>query len=90
MLAILMIFYFYTGAFGVENVVIDILIFAVVMMASYGLSYKIIKDNYAPKLPGYFYLGGLVIILIFFVVATYSPPMSPVFMDPETFTFGLK
>ena len=76
---ILSLYYIYTGAFGINSPIIDILIYLFAITAAQlivnNLYYKIILRNYH-------FLASIVIIIILFTIFTiftFSPPNFPIF-----------
>ena len=80
--AIVLLFYFYTGAFGIEALGIDIALFllAIVLGQAAGLRTYRRGSGLSWFLP-LLLLAGL---LALFVVFTLSPPDLPLFCDPVT------
>lgn len=78
--AIPVLYYFYTGAFGFESVIVDIIIFviAVVLGQFIGLHYYIYGNSIDYRLA--FMLMFAVIVL--FAVLTVIPPELPLFTEP--------
>ena len=87
LLAIPMLFYFYTGAFGVGIFWIDIIIFAVSVAAGQliGLHYY----RYGQGISIYISCGVIAIIVIMFAVFTFFPPELPIFEDVTNGTYGI-
>ena len=85
--AIMLLFYFYTGAFGVESLAADILIFflAVLLGQLAGLQVYRRGSSVSWVVP----LTVLVVILALFVVFTLAPPALPLFTDPQTGIRGI-
>lgn len=76
---IIVFFYTYTGAFGFENVVIDILSFMVAVVLGQVITYK--KLNSKSKLTVNKYISGTALLVIFvaFAFITFNPPQLPIF-----------
>ena len=87
LLAIPMLLYFYTGAFGVGIFWIDIIIFAVSVAAGQliGLHYY----RYGQGISIYISCGVIAIIVIMFAVFTFFPPELPIFEDVTNGTYGI-
>ena len=87
LLAIPMLFYFYTGAFGVGIFWIDIIIFAVSVAAGQliGLHYY----RYGQGISIYISCGVIAITVIMFAVFTFFPPELPIFEDATNGTYGI-
>ncbi|MDD2190428.1 MAG: DUF6512 family protein [Eubacteriales bacterium] len=80
-LSVLLLFYSYTGAFGIESVIIDILLaficyFIALCVASHFLKYSA-PNNWAAIIS----VIVIVIIFIMFVVFTINPPELPIFYN---------
>ncbi len=86
-IAMPLLFYFYTEAFGVESVVVDILILLVALFIGQTLGYHVYK--YGKGLPGNTALLLMLLILIVFIVYTFAPPHLPIFMDSTTGLYGI-
>ncbi len=84
---ITLLFYFYTGAFGVESLAVDILIFflAVLLGQLAGLRLYRRRSSVTWVVP----LTMLVMLLALFVVFTLAPPDLPLFTDPNTGERGI-
>jgi len=89
-LFIVAFFYTYTGAFAIESLLLDILSFllGIAIAQLYALHlYHYAKFNFI-------WLTVAVVVLILmlfaFVYFTFSPPHIPLFMDPETKTYGIQ
>ena len=85
--AIPLLFYFYTEAFGVELLWVDIsiLLISIILGQLLGLHfYKYWKGiNYI------FVIAILVLIILIFVVFTFYPPHIPMFYDTSTGSYGI-
>lgn len=82
-----LLYYFYTGVFGIESVIIDIIILflAVLIGQLMGLYvYKRCKGiNYK------FCIIVFIILILLFVLFTYFPPELPIFFDSTTGKYGI-
>jgi hypothetical protein len=87
---IISFFYTYTGAFGIENVWIDIPYFFVAVVLGKYLSYRILVSK--EKFEGIknLHLAVIALACLFYFVATFSPPRIPLFRDSESGTYGLE
>lgn len=87
---ILFIHYTFKGATGVESMVADIVSFFAGVAISFLISYMIIKNA---KQGGAFKeitsICALVIIGVIFILFTFTPPLIPLFEDPQTLTYGI-
>lgn len=84
---IVLLFYFYTGAFGIESLGLDVALFflAVVLGQAAGLRTYRRGSSLSWFLPLLF----LAALLALFVVFTLSPPDLPLFQDPVTGRRGI-
>ena len=82
-----MLYYFYTGAFGIEVIWVDILIFAITVSLSQllGLHYYM-HGKPISKIWVWIIFAALVIL---FAVLTFVPPQLPLFQDPLSGTYGI-
>lgn len=87
MLFIIIFFYTYTGIIGKSIVFVDIASFFVAVILGEYLTYKLITNNF--KCNNIVAIIVLVIILICFIVFTYSPPNLEIFKDPVTNQYGI-
>ncbi len=87
MLFIVVFFYTYTGIIGKSIVFVDIASFFVAVILGEYLSYKLMISNF--KCNNTVAIIILVIILICFIVFTYSPPNLEIFKDPVTNQYGI-
>ncbi len=88
MLAIVALFYTYTGMIGEHYLWADILTFVVGVAVAYLYSWKVI--NRYPTRSDLGWSGFLsVIILICFLVFTFFPPKIPLFFDPVSKGYGI-
>ncbi len=82
-----MLYYFYTEAFGVELIVVDILILLLAVTAgqAVGLHYY----RHGRGMNGRLAFALLVGILVLFALFTVNPPEIPLFLDVSNGTYGL-
>lgn len=88
-LSVVLLFYSYTGAFGIESVFIDILLvfvcyFIALWVASHFLKYS--EPNKWPVILSVIVITG---IFIAFIIFTFNPPRLPIFYDTVTKTYGI-
>ncbi len=88
LLTIPMLYYFYTQAFGVELLWVDIGILFVANLLGQLLGVHVYR--YAKGLPWGISVGILVTIVLLFMVFTVSPPHLPIFMDESTGLYGME
>lgn len=84
---ILLLFYFYTGAFGAESLAADILLFFLAVALGQGAGLHTYRRGSA--LSWVVPLMLLAALLVLFVVFTLAPPDLPLFTDPLTGTRGI-
>ena len=82
------LYYTYTGAFGVEKDWFNIAIFFLAAAAVYWLESRLFGLTPACQLPPGLCLGAIGLIGAAFVMLTFSPPRWPLFADPVTGTYG--
>lgn len=79
---IVVVFYAYTGATGLESIVVDIIIFILAVILGVWIFYWAITQ---PAFPNWtLFLGWIILIAlgIALLVFTYNPPSIPLFTDP--------
>jgi hypothetical protein len=69
-----MLFYFYTNAFGIESLTIDLLIFFISIVLGFIYANKYLKTNKTLSWPLI-----LSIIIIMYLIGTFYPPNIPLF-----------
>lgn len=87
LITIPLIFYFYTEAFGIENIAIDILIFFIALVVGQSLAIHFYLHS-----KGMHYVLAICLILfllVVFMVFTYFPPHLPIFQDSLTNRYGI-
>lgn len=90
-LFIITFFYTYTGALGIEEILlVDIVSFVVAVIFGKALSYSILTSDYKPRLHTAFYALALFSLFIFYGFTTFNPPKIPLFQDSETETYGIQ
>jgi hypothetical protein len=88
MIAILAIFYTYTGILGKNYLWADILTFILGVAVAYAYSWKIIKKQ---PIGASSQIIGIIIVFILilsFAVFSFYPPHIPMFLDPVTKSYG--
>ena len=88
-ISILVFFYAYTTITGIENVIIDILIFIIAVALGQFTSYKILKMKRLANSLQWLALIFLTVLGIMYGVFTFYPPQSPIFLDGNTGTYGI-
>ena len=69
------LFYFYTEAFGIESLILDIVIFYIS-----SLSGLLIASKYYHKKINLPWIPLIIIIIVLYTVATFYPPNIPIFL----------
>jgi hypothetical protein len=88
-LVIICFYYTYTGAFGIESLILDIFSLFLGISVAQGLALHVY--NYAGFSRYCLYISTAIIILlaIAFTVFTFAPPHIPLFEDPLTGNYGI-
>lgn len=88
-LVIVTFFYTYTGALGIESLILDIFSLLLGLVMGQGLAYHVYK--YAKLKPYSLYLAIAILVLlaIAFTVFTFAPPHIPLFQDSLTGNYGI-
>ncbi|MFI3325650.1 MAG: DUF6512 family protein [Clostridia bacterium] len=82
-----LIYYFYTSAFGIEIIIVDILILFIAVLLG-----QLLALHYFEHGSGINYkiaLGIMVAVIVVFAIFTLFPPKLPIFMDRSTGTYGI-
>lgn len=82
-----MLYYFYTGMFGVQIMAVDVIILLVALFFGQVLAYHFYRHG-----KGFDYLVAIVImllILFIFALFTVFPPKIPLFLDESAGTYGI-
>ncbi len=74
-------FYTYTGAFGFENVIIDVLSFMAAVILGQTITYKFLSSETRPVFNKYLSGAALAMIFLVFTVITFNPPKLPIFTE---------
>lgn len=82
-----MLYYFYTGAFGVELMVVDIVILLICLCAGQLLGLHFYRHG--KGLPFRISLLLMLTLVILFAILTIIPPPLPMFQDPLTGLYGI-
>lgn len=88
MLSILFLYYFYTGAFGIESVIIDIMILLVALFIGQTFSFHIYK--YFKGINIYILIIIFILLFLIIVLCTFIPPHIPLFKERKTGIYGMK
>lgn len=88
-LFILSFYYVYTGALGIESLVLDILSLILGVIVSQISAIHIYKYSNPTKRTFYFSIVVLMILAVAFIVFTFKPPHIPLFMDTISGMYGI-
>ena len=87
---IVIFFYTYGGVTGKESTFADILSFFIGAAISFTVSYEMIRNRKKSTRPNEnFSISMLILIAALFFIFTFTPPLIPLFEDPQTFTYGI-
>lgn len=84
-----MLYYFYTSAFGIESLIIDVVIYFLSITCGQMLALHVYKKG--SKIPNV--KLTLVLIVTYFIlniIFTINPPRLPIFLNPVNNAYGLK
>jgi len=87
MLTIPLLFYFYTGAFGIELLAVDVFILFLAIVFGQLVALHVYK--YSKGINANITIGIIIVIVIWFIVVTFYTPELPIFMDPITGGYGI-
>lgn len=82
MAATVVLFYTYTGIYGKNNDVLNILIYFVSMAAAYAFSYRWIRSKRLSGIPAKAGYWGFVVLMLLFFVFSMFPPKIGLFQSP--------
>jgi len=82
------VFYSYT-AFTAEIFLVDIATFMIAVIIGQLVSYKLYKQTKVSKLTEVIAIAILALIAILFIAFTFYPPHLPIFMDSNTYQYGI-
>lgn len=89
-LLIPVIYYTYTGALGIREVLVDIISFYVAAAAGWWLGGKLLeRDRRRGTALQWVGFGLLCLLALVFAWWSFSPPELPVFQDPQTMKYGI-
>ena len=90
LLAIPLLYYAYTGAFGVSADWFNIAIFFIAAALVFWLEARLLREGYACRMSPKLAIAALLAIAVLFVVFTFRPPHLPLFRDPLDGTYGIQ
>lgn len=82
MLLTIILFYTYTGVYGKNVDILNILLYFLSMAAAYYLSCRLLPTRYFERISGQAACGGYVILLFLFFTFTLFPPQIGLFISP--------
>ena len=82
-------YYTYTGALGIDSLILDILSMILGIVAAQGAAIYIMKHARVTAVHAYISLTILILLAAAFTVFTFITPQIPLFKDPSTGLFGL-
>jgi len=82
-----LLFYFYTGAFGIESLLIDILILLLAVLFGQLMGLHVYKHSKGISANDVIII--FVGIIALFMLMTLCPPELPIFLDSSTGTYGI-
>ncbi len=88
MVAIVFLYYFYTGAFGKKSVVVDILILLIALFIGQTLSFHIYMNFQGIHAYTIFFIVAIIFFIL--VLCTLKPPHIPLFKESKTGVYGIK
>lgn len=90
LLVIPLLYYTYTGAFGVSADWFNIAIFFIAAALVFWLEARLLREGHACRVPSGVAIAALLVIAGLFVVFTFLPPHIPLFRDPLDGTYGIQ
>lgn len=88
-LAIISFYYTYTGAFGIESLVLDIFSLLLGVAAAQGLALHVYKNAKLSRHSLYISIAILILLAAAFTAFTFAPPHIPLFKDSLTGKYGI-
>jgi hypothetical protein len=88
-LSVVLLFYSYTGALGIESLFIDILLVFVCYFIALCVASHFLKYSEPNKWVVIISVIVFAVIFIAFIVFTFNPPQLPIFYDTVTKTYGI-
>lgn len=83
------VFYSYTALTCGSNLAVDVGSFVVAVILGQLLSYKLLTIRQLPSLTKWVSLAFYILLIVLFVVFTFYPPETQVFLDTESGTYGV-
>lgn len=89
-LFIVSFFYTFTGAFGVESLILDIISLFLGLFFGISLAKHVYKHTKPGGTSAFFAVLILIIMAAAFIYFTFAPPHIPVFKDPPSGSYGIR
>lgn len=89
LLVILSFYYTYTGALGIESLILDIFSLVLGVISGQGLALHVYNHGKFSYCCLYYAIAFLIILAIAFVIFTFIPPHIPLFKDSQTGKYGI-
>lgn len=89
LLLIPVLYYSYSGVWGVNIDLVNIAIFFLVAAIAYYWETRRFRSGKVCKCPGWVWIILLIIISLLFTIFTLYPPKIPLFQDPMTNSYGI-
>ena len=89
-LMVIFMFYSYTGALGIESVIVDIALVIICYFVALKLALHIYSYVNPNTLKVVISILLIVLIFILFIIFTFNPPHYPIFYDTTTGTYGIQ
>lgn len=87
--SVVLLYYAYTGAFGIESVVVDILLVYICYFFALSVANHLLKYLEPDRWMVFVSIILVIVIFIAFIVFTFNPPELPIFLDTTTNTYGI-
>lgn len=88
LITIPLLYYFYTEAFGVELLMVDIIILFLALLFGQLLGFHTYK--YSKGITVYIPIGIFIVLMVCFIIFTFYPPHLPLFRDSLTGSYGIE
>lgn len=88
-LVVLCFYYTYTGALGVESLILDIFSLLLGIAVAQGLALHVYKNARLSQYCLYISIAILILLAVAFTVFTFAPPHIPLFKDSLTGKYGI-
>ena len=89
MLIVVFLYYGIVGAFGLESVVVDLLIYFIAIVIAQLFSVNVYQISTNSSFSLYISLFIILLFVVSFAIFTYSPPKIPLFYDHNSGQYGL-